>query len=161
MDFTVSIQMYLGVRWREPRISRTTNRNITHFGEDSFTALDTKFVRHLWVPDVYVYNMKYGSRVLKDLDGRLFVVNNDEIFYRQELIITVWCPLRFEFFPLDHQKCHFKLGSYTYNENVMEKMYYYILIFNIILTFIYFRIWYFLYRNWRQNESNRIHYWNM
>ena len=38
----------------------------------NIVPLDTKFVRHLWVPDVYVHNMKYGSRMLTDFDGEGF-----------------------------------------------------------------------------------------
>ena len=83
--FSISIQMYLGVRWTEPRMSGPSpqgEEDVTseddnyyyedyydYFSNDSFVALDTKFVRHLWVPDLYVYHMKYGSRVLADFDG--------------------------------------------------------------------------------------------
>jgi len=104
------MQMNLGVRWREPRLSqqdaddgrgsvrRVGKDNYYYFYElnsavglgqlsdfekTTFQALDTKFVRRLWVPDLYVSNMKYGSRVLTDYDGRLFVLNGREIFYRQ------------------------------------------------------------------------------
>ena len=33
--------------------------------------------------------------------------------------MTFWCPMRFEKYPLDYQKCHFKVGSYAYDENKM------------------------------------------
>lgn len=80
--FSVSVQMYLGVRWTEPRIysksGNSTKDDYVYDGAqylnneydyETFSPVDTKFVRHLWVPDIYVYHMKYGSRMLKDFDG--------------------------------------------------------------------------------------------
>ena len=122
--FSVSLQMYLGIRWTEPRLSGPFKTFYDYYDEyeyenSTFFAMDTKFIRHLWVPDLYVFNMKYGSRTLKDFDGRLFVFNGNEIFYRQELIIEIWCPLRFDFYPLDHQQCDFMIGSYAFSIDEM------------------------------------------
>ena len=63
--------------------------------------------------------------------GQLFIVNGKDIYFRQELVITLWCPMRFDFYPLDKQvtetdspglfltricykECKFRLGSYQY-----------------------------------------------
>ena len=35
--------------------------------------------------------------------GRLFVVNGQDIYFRQEVVVTLWCPMRFDFYPLDKQ----------------------------------------------------------
>jgi hypothetical protein len=48
--FTVSLNMYFGVQWQDTRILSppTDNPNI----------LALSFMDHLWVPDVYIYNLK-------------------------------------------------------------------------------------------------------
>ena len=63
--------------------------------------------------------------------GQLFIVNGKDIYFRQELVITLWCPMRFDFYPLDKQvtetdnpglfltricckECKFRIGSYQY-----------------------------------------------
>ena len=46
-------------------------------------------------------------------------MNRTTILYSQETHVTFWCPMRFEKYPLDYQTCHFKVGSYAYDENKM------------------------------------------
>ena len=41
------------------------------------------------------------------------------ILYSQATTITFYCPMDFKSFPLDSHNCVFKLGSYSYNDNVM------------------------------------------
>ena len=104
-SFSISIQMYLGVRWTEPRMSGPDRSKeeedyydyYYYFSNDTFVALDTKFVRHLWVPDLYVYDMKYGSRVLKDFDGKeiagvlllLFLRSLDTVSFRVKRCLSM------------------------------------------------------------------------
>ena len=100
--FSVSIQMYLGVRWTEPRMSGPVKQEeedydyyqdyYYYFSNDSFVALDTKFVRHLWIPDLYVYNMKYGSRVLKDFDGKCGKAN--QFYFTQHIFYNCFLTFR-------------------------------------------------------------------
>ena len=35
--------------------------------------------------------------------GQLFIVNGRDIYFRQEVVVTLWCPMRFDFYPLDKQ----------------------------------------------------------
>lgn len=35
--------------------------------------------------------------------GQLFIVNGKDIYFRQEVVVTLWCPMRFDFYPLDKQ----------------------------------------------------------
>ena len=69
----------------------------------SVQAVSTTFIQNLWVPDIYIYSMNSINRILTDYKGRLFIVNGNEILFRQELVITLWCPMRFNFYPLDKQ----------------------------------------------------------
>ena len=83
-------------------------------------AVSTRFVENLWVPDIYIYHMNKINRVLTDYKGgdggicsqlhitgpalgQLFIVNGRDIYFRQEVVVTLWCPMRFDFYPLDKQ----------------------------------------------------------
>jgi len=35
------------------------------------------------------------------------------VFYLQEVHITILCRMRFQWFPMDNQRCTFRLGSYA------------------------------------------------
>ena len=63
--------MYLGITWQEPRILDPDGLPLGGPPKEnqSFFALDTKFLQHLWVPDIYIYHLKYISRSLKDYEG--------------------------------------------------------------------------------------------
>ena len=43
------------------------------------------------------------NRVLTDYKGQLFIVDGREVYFRQEVVITLWCPMRFDFYPIDKQ----------------------------------------------------------
>ena len=66
-------------------------------------AVSTRFVSNLWVPDIYIYHMNKINRILTDYKGQLFIVNGKDVYYRQEVVITLWCPMRFGFYPIDKQ----------------------------------------------------------
>ncbi|XP_023322339.1 gamma-aminobutyric acid receptor subunit delta [Eurytemora carolleeae] len=108
--FTVSFSLFLAVHWREWRLQGPPPSPTA-----PYQAIETQFIENLWVPDIYVYNMERINRVLTDHKGRLFVVNGQDIYFRQEVVVTLWCPARFDFYPLDKQECMFRIGSYQYS----------------------------------------------
>ena len=111
--FTVSFSMFLSVQWTEERLIGPEAS-----ATQPFRAISTRFVENLWVPDIYIYNMNRINRILTDykgkdflsdnilfaiVSGQLFIVNGKDIYFRQEVVITLWCPMRFDFYPLDKQ----------------------------------------------------------
>ena len=52
VEFTLSLSMYFGVRWEEPRLISNASSN------ETYVAADISFFDQLWVPDVYIYNLK-------------------------------------------------------------------------------------------------------
>ena len=64
-------------QWFEPRMlgrdGTPLRLNSSRDGAPSqvYFTLDTKFAKNLWVPDVYIYHLKYISRSLKNYQGRL------------------------------------------------------------------------------------------
>ena len=43
----------------------------------------------------------------------LWFINETIVFYLQEVHVTIWCPMRFKWFPMDSHSCKFRLGSYA------------------------------------------------
>lgn len=120
-DFSITFSLYFNVQWREPRLqidpSFFQNRSSE---EDQLQPVDLNLINDLWVPNVFIYNLKTFKviDVLSKLAG-LWVNSKNEIMYSQASQITFICPMIFNYFPLDTQVCKFQVGSYSYN---MEKM---------------------------------------
>ena len=53
IKFTVMFSMYFGVRWQEPRIVGPAPDD-----ENYYQPIDTGFIKHLWVPDIYLWYLK-------------------------------------------------------------------------------------------------------
>ena len=53
LRFTVSLFMYIGVSWKEPRL-------IAPIPDDpnKLMPIDIGFIDHMWQPDIYIYDMK-------------------------------------------------------------------------------------------------------
>ena len=62
-DFTVTLKMYLGVHWNEPRIISLDSQ------QDVEIPLDLSFLDHVWLPDLEILHLKEirGYKVLKNL----------------------------------------------------------------------------------------------
>ena len=76
--FTISLSMYLGVKWKDYRIKFCgSNPQLYQVYEmiDCYLlqhqiiilclskALDIRFIKHLWVPDIFIQNMRGINRI--------------------------------------------------------------------------------------------------
>ncbi len=50
----------------------------------------------------------------------LWVVNDTALVYSIEGIVTFWCFMRFDKYPLDDHTCKLQVGSYSFNEKLMK-----------------------------------------
>ena len=64
-DFTVTLKMYLGVHWNEPRIIAIDSQ------KDAEIPVDLSFLDHVWLPDLEILHLKEikGYKVLTSLAG--------------------------------------------------------------------------------------------
>ncbi len=78
-EFSVTLTMYFAVRWEEPRLM--TNNTVA---EGEWTPIDLQFLHHLWVPNIFIYDLRSFAalNVLKKLAG-VWVVEGREIYYNQ------------------------------------------------------------------------------
>ena len=66
LKHTLTMLMYMGVHWNEPRLITPKNT-----GKQHKVPLDLQFLEHLWLPDLDIYNVKHikDFKVLKKLAG--------------------------------------------------------------------------------------------
>ena len=84
--FSVTLNMYFGVYWTEDRLFISTEAKEQ---VSSWLPIDRNFMRHLWVPNVFVYNLVsfHALECLEKLAG-LWVVGPKRLFYNQ-----VYCEI--------------------------------------------------------------------
>ena len=131
-EFSTTIMMYIGANWEEPRLMSS---------KDTKAPVDLSLIDDLWIPDLYIYNMKKfkTERIWTDLAGKkiqidifwkvklvklsntlgLFIQGNT-ILFNMEATVTVYCPMRFDDYPMDKQHCPLQVGSYIYNSSFMK-----------------------------------------
>ena len=66
LKHTLTMLMYMGVHWNEPRLISPND-----LGKQNKVPLDLQFLEHLWLPDLDIYNVKHikDFKVLKKLAG--------------------------------------------------------------------------------------------
>ena len=130
-DYSITFSCYFNVKWPESRIrlrqdfgveqakSLGTNVNITN-NPDIMVPMNLEMVNHLWLPNIFIYNLKTYKvmDVLNKLAG-LWVGGDYAVTYSQSTHITFICPMHFDKFPLDTQRCKFQVGSYSYDDTIM------------------------------------------
>ena len=67
-EFTATIMMYLRTAWNEPRVKSNSSMKI---------PMDSSIMKLLWLPDLYIYNMKEfkTERILTDFSGIMHSCN--------------------------------------------------------------------------------------
>ena len=69
-DFSATFMLYFGASWKEPRIRNNATARI---------PVDVSIFDKLWVPDIYIYNMKKFKRekIFTELAGKCFCCKDD------------------------------------------------------------------------------------
>ena len=113
---TVSISMYFGVKWFEPRlkINETANAwNEEKMGPNDEVHISPQNLKHLWYPELEIYGLERFRRytVLKEMSG-IQLKKDRTIYYELRVEVTISCKMDFDNYPLDQHVCLFQVGSY-------------------------------------------------
>lgn len=117
-DYSITFGLYFSVEWMEPRLNLSKElwgeENVA--GEDDLVPVNLELIKSLWIPNIFIYNLKTFKTidVLSKLAG-LWIDSKKRIYYSQATSITFICPMLFDSFPLDTQRCKFQVGSYSYD----------------------------------------------
>ena len=97
-EFSVTLSMYFSVRWDEPRFE--TNNTVK---EDQWTPIDLQFMNQLWVPNIFIYDLRRLQDTSKPTAS---------IFAKSEIECTIYganlylmkLKLNFHFLHIDKNK---------------------------------------------------------
>ena len=83
-NFSVKINIYFGVFWTEERLKLPSYLNSTNAHVIRWLPIDLKFMDHLWIPNLFVYNLVSFKALecLQKLSG-LWIVKDKDLFYNQ------------------------------------------------------------------------------
>ena len=117
-DFSVTLNAYFIVKWRDSRVTVTNNFNQTLQEENTeesrqaLTPLNLAILRDLWMPDVEIRNLQSFEThmILSRLEG-FWVDGEQNLMHALASRITFICPMRFNSFPMDVQVCTFQVSS--------------------------------------------------
>ena len=90
----------------------TSSEDQFHENPDKLTAVNLQILHNLWLPDVEILNLKAFEthRVLSKLEG-VWIDNDHRLLYALATRITFICPMKFNAFPMDIQRCLFQVRS--------------------------------------------------
>jgi len=121
-DYSITFATYFNVEWYETRLTVEKEFYALHnnTGEAALIPMNLEFVKDLWLPNIFIYNIKSYKviDVLSKLAG-LWIDTNKLVLYSQATHISFICPMSFDKFPLDQQRCKFRVGSYSYDTTKM------------------------------------------
>lgn len=139
-DFSVTMNAYFIVKWQDRRLivekrnrtskhhipdttvirttttqSTTTQANVAVQAEPeggALTAVNLNILRNLWLPDVEILNLKAFEThsVLSKLEG-VWIDDQHQLLYALATRITFICPMKFNAFPMDVQRCKFQVRA--------------------------------------------------
>lgn len=113
-DFSVTLNAYFIVKWKDSRIIVVENQNQTFYSPENsqpLTALNLAVLKDLWMPDVEIRNLQSFEThtILSKLEG-FWVDEEEHLMHALASRITFICPMRFNSFPMDVQVCTFQVG---------------------------------------------------
>jgi len=120
-DYSITFATYFNVEWSERRLFVDPELEAQYNNtEPMMVPMNLEFVKDLWLPNIFIYNLKTYKviDVLSKLAG-LWIYSNRVILYSQATHISFICPMSFDKFPLDEQRCMFRVGSYSYDDSKM------------------------------------------
>ena len=112
----VSISMYFGVGWYEPRLNINETAKAwseVKMGPTDQVNISPLNLKYLWYPELEIYGLENFRRytVLKEMSG-VRIKKDRTIHYELRVEVTISCIMNFDNYPLDHHRCLFQIGSY-------------------------------------------------
>ena len=121
---TIGISMYFSIKWKEPRLEideTASDWNDTKFGLPDTVDIAPEVLKSLWNPDLEIYGMEaYDSKSALKAMSSIKINKNRNIEYSARVDIAISCKMNFDQYPLDKQRCPFRIGSYYSAEDTVN-----------------------------------------
>eukprot|EP00058_Branchiostoma_floridae_P007686 XP_002593174.1 hypothetical protein BRAFLDRAFT_72747 [Branchiostoma floridae] len=110
MDY--KLIFFLRQRWNDPRLRYG---NFEPEVTQPFVTLDESALADLWVPDVFFENGKGAAYPEgKEHTTLIRIYPSGDILFTRKLSFLLSCPMNFQTFPFDTQRCGIQMESYGY-----------------------------------------------
>ena len=136
-DQTITIMMYLRIKWLEPRLE--INESSKEWTQDQASlAYTSHMLKRLWYPDLEIYAVENfrPKKILKEM-AQVDIFRDKNIWYHTRVDATISCQMNFGPYPLDSHTCPFQISSfkntketvscsskYFYNETKQRRLQY-------------------------------------
>ena len=114
------MDVWLRLGWKDNRIQvdshNNTTRRASYMAENSTIIIlqNGEIIKHLWVPKLFIRNQNlvktdHGLVLMNEAVG--VIKKNKDIWVDYWGVIkpTITCPMSFNWFPFDKQKCYFSI----------------------------------------------------
>lgn len=122
-DFSVTMDSYFNVKWKDERLESPTlfRRHQNESDNSEMVAVNINILPKIWLPDLEIMDlMSFEThKILSKLEG-VWVDGNNEVMYAMASKITFICQMDFNAFPVDIQVCKFRVGSFNYPMHRIE-----------------------------------------
>ena len=123
---TISLDMYMKIKWLEPRLSINTSsgiwneRAIKLDGED-YVSIPLEDMKHFWIPDLEIAWLElYRTQNVLRETASFRTSENKLLRYIARVKVTISCQMNFEHYPFDSQLCRFRQGSFHSPQEIVD-----------------------------------------
>ena len=116
---TITIMMYLRIKWFEPRlVIEENNTDWTQPGVGLSNSPD--LLKYMWNPDLEIYGIeKFGSKTILKEMADIQIFKDKHVNYNARVDTTISCQMNFDSYPMDTHHCPFRISSYYGTDNMV------------------------------------------
>ena len=127
-DRTLTIDMYFGLLWIEPRlkingtaIEKDIEAHTVEYDVGRFIGIPLNNLEDFWLPDLEIYGLRSfdTSRVLKP-SASLKINKGKVLRYVVRVRTALSCQMDFHLYPFDSHECVFRAGSFYQHQDVVK-----------------------------------------
>ena len=127
-DRTLTIDMYFGLLWIEPRlkingtaIEKDIEGHTVEYNVGRFIGIPLNNLEDLWLPDLEIYGLRSfdTTSVLKPM-ASLKINKGKVLRYVVRVRTALSCQMDFHLYPFDSHECVFRAGSFYQHQDVVK-----------------------------------------
>ena len=110
----ITVETSLRMTWTDPRLKVSVPRNFP----TNYVLFRSDVTRYIWFPDVYIDGIQsLRQPAYKVLPAYLRVYNTSMLKYSARVNYDVACPMHFEEYPMDTQRCNISFESWGHTSH--------------------------------------------
>ena len=113
----ITVETSLRMTWRDPRLTV----RIPDYSPTNYVFFRSDVTKHVWFPDVYIdgiQDLRFPAYKVKP--AYLRVYNDSLMKYSARVNYDVACPMHFEKYPVDIQRCNISFESWGHTKHYIQ-----------------------------------------